>query len=73
MRTPLLWIFAIAGTLAAQQVVAPTPEQPGKDGGQDLGNYNVTNSFETGYRFAEIGGDLGKYRSDVNFRDGIRQ
>jgi hypothetical protein len=72
MRTQFLWIFAMAGMLGAQQVVAPTSEQPGPDAGQDVGNYNVTNSFETGYRFAEIGGDLGKYRSDVNFRNGIR-
>jgi hypothetical protein len=72
MRTLPIGILAIAGTLAAQQVVAPTPEQPGPDAGQDVGNYNVTNSFETGYRFAEIGGDLGKYRSDVNFRNGLR-
>ncbi|HLK46499.1 MAG TPA: hypothetical protein VKT49_00110 [Bryobacteraceae bacterium] len=72
MRTRLIWILTMAGTLAAQQVVAPTPEQPGPAGGQDVGNYNVTDSFETGYRFAEIGGDLGKYRSDVNFRNGIR-
>ena len=72
MRKRLLWIFTMAGALAAQQAVAPTPEQPGPAGGQDVGNYNVTDSFETGYRFAEIGGDLGKYRSDVNFRNGIR-
>src|SRR5689334_6026659 len=72
MRIRLFLILAMAGTLVAQQPVAPTPEQPGPAGGQDAGNYNVTNSFETGYRFAEIGGDLGKYRSDVNFRNGIR-
>lgn len=72
MRKRLLPILAMAGALSAQQVVAPTPEQAGPSGGQDTGNYNVTNSFETGYRFAEIGGDLGKYRSDVNFGNGIR-
>src|SRR5579871_2370117 len=72
MRTRFFWILIVAGTLAAQQVVAPTPEQAGTDGGQDVGNYNVTNSFETGYRFAEVGGDFGKYRSDVNFGNGIR-
>ena len=72
MRIRLFLILAMAGTLVAQQPVAPTAEQPGPAGGQDAGNYNITNSFETGYRFAEIGGDLGKYRSDVNFRNGIR-
>jgi len=68
----LFSILAMAGALAAQQVVAPTPEQPGPAGGQNVGEYNVTNSFEAGYRLAEIGGDDGKYRSDVNFGNGIR-
>jgi len=72
MRKQFLSILALAGALSAQQVVAPTPEQAGASGGEDVGNYNVTNSFETGYRFAEIGGDVGKYRSDVNFGNGIR-
>ncbi len=61
-----------ATTLYAQQVVAPTPETVGSPRGQDAGGYNITNSFETGYRFALIDGDLGKYRSDVNYRNGIR-
>ena len=72
MRMRFFWILAVTGTLWAQQVVAPTPEQAGPAAGQEVGNYNVTNSFETGYRFAEIGGDLGKYRSDVNYRNGFR-
>src|SRR5579883_46762 len=72
MQRRLVVILTMAGGLAAQQVVAPTPEQPGSPGGQNVGDYNVTNSFETGYRFAEIGGDLGKYRADVNYRNGIR-
>jgi len=72
MRKLLFLILTMAGMLTAQQPVVPTPDQPGTPGGEDVGNYNVTNSFETGYRFAEIGGDLGKYRSDVNYRNGIR-
>lgn len=72
MRNLFFSILTLTTTLAAQQPVAPTPEQAGPASGQDLGNYNVTDSFETGYRFAEIGGDLGKYRSDVNYRNGIR-
>src|SRR6516162_3010059 len=58
--------------LAAQPVVAPTPESVGEARGVNMGDYNITNSFETGYRFAEVRGDLGKYRSDVNYGDGIR-
>lgn len=71
MAMRFCWILA-AGALYAQQVVAPTPEQVGAVRGQDVGDYNITNSFETGYRFAEVDGDIGKYRSDVNYGNGIR-
>ena len=72
MAKRFFWILTVAAALSAQQVVAPTPEPAGPPEGVDSGDYNITNSFETGYRFAEIGGDLGKYRSDVNYRNGIR-
>ncbi|HTT60712.1 MAG TPA: hypothetical protein VMG35_02685, partial [Bryobacteraceae bacterium] len=62
----------VTGTLYAQQVVAPTPEPVGPPRGEDVGNYNVTQSFETGYRFALTDGDVAKYRADVNYGDGIR-
>src|SRR6516162_3402023 len=70
-------LLAVAGGLslqpmAAQPVVAPTPESVGVARGVNMGNYNITNSFETGYRFAEVSGDLDKYRADVNYGDGIR-
>ena len=70
MRRLILFVIPLA--LAAQQTVAPTPSQVGSPRGTNLDDYNVTNSWETGYRFAEIGGDLGKYRSDVNYRNGLR-
>src|SRR6516225_2915770 len=60
------------GRMAAQPVVAPTTESVGAARGVNMGDYNITNSFETGYRFAEVSGDLGKYRSDVNYGNGIR-
>jgi hypothetical protein len=60
----LVLLAAIASALAAQSV--------GSARGQDFGGYNVVNSFETGYRFSSIDGDLGKYRSDVNLRNGVR-
>jgi hypothetical protein len=68
------WLLAVcAGTvLLAQQTVAPSPERVGTMRGGNLGNYNVHQSFETGYRFASIDGNRGKYRSDVNFLNGIR-
>src|SRR5437764_572305 len=57
----------------AQQTVAPaTEEAVGLVRGENKGNYNIVQSWELGYRYATIGGDLGKYRSDVNYRDGVR-
>lgn len=67
-----LSILAVLTPLAAQQTVAPTPGAVGKTRGQDVEGYNVVQSFETGYRFSSVGGDLGSYRSDVNLRNGIR-
>ncbi len=34
--------------------------------------YNVVDSFETGYRFATVGGNRQQYRSEVNYGNGIR-
>ena len=39
---------------SAQQVVAPTPDQVGPPRGENTGDYNITQSFETGYRFSPI-------------------
>src|SRR5664279_2825400 len=66
MKTRFWIFFAAIGALSAQQVAAPTPETVGTPRGENHGSYNVTNSFETGYRFSLVGGDLGEYRSDVN-------
>src|ERR1700759_4026903 len=65
-------LFALAGAACAQQVVAPTTDPVGPPRGEDVGNYNVMQSFETGYRFSLVGGDIGMYRSDVNYGNGIR-
>jgi len=58
--------------LLAQQTVAPSPEAIGLEKGSNVSGYNIRQSFETGYRFADINGNLGKYRSDVNFLKGVR-
>lgn len=59
--------------LAAQQPVAPTPETVGNPvRGEDHGGYNVVQSWELGYRFSEVGGNKGEYRSDVNYGNGVR-
>lgn len=65
-------ILAALGSLQAQQVIVPTPEQVGSPRGETWGNYNVMQSYEFGYRFATVGGDVGEYRSDVNYGNGIR-
>jgi hypothetical protein len=59
-------------TVTAQQVVAPTPGPNARVRGEDVDGYNIVNSFELGYRWRTVGGNLGKYRSDVNFGNGVR-
>src|ERR1035438_8394727 len=65
------WIL-LAHAALAQQVVTPTPDQAGPPRGENTGDYNVMESFETGYRFAVVDGSVGTYRSDVNYGNGIR-
>src|ERR1700736_6563515 len=74
MRLFLLFaaFYTAHGALEAQQVAAPTAEPVGPARGENTGNYNITQSFEIGYRWSLVGGDLGEYRSDVNYRNGIR-
>lgn len=69
-----LAIFALfALSLKAQEPIAPTPDRVGNPvRGEDRGNYNVVQSWELGYRFSEVGGNEGEYRSDVNYGNGIR-
>jgi hypothetical protein len=65
-------LIAACGALYAQQPVAPTTEQVGSPRGEDKGAYNITNSVEFGYRWRLVGGNLGEYRSDVNYGNGLR-
>jgi hypothetical protein len=71
-----LTIPAVALSLFAAglsgQVIAPTPDPVGPTRGDDWKDYNVVNSFETGYRFLSLSGNQNKYRSDENFGSGIR-
>jgi hypothetical protein len=67
------WItVAFAFSLHAQEIVAPTQAPVGSVRGDTVGNYNVTNSFELGYRWVQVGGDVGMYRSVDNYRNGVR-
>lgn len=74
MKILTRWFFPVLwpGLIAAQETVAPTPETTGPARGREVGSYNVVQSFEAGYRFHALGGNRGKYRSDVNFGNGVR-
>jgi hypothetical protein len=71
MRTQYIFLILTVAALA-QPTVAPTNEPVGSTRGENRGSYNILNSFETGYRFRSVGGDIGKYNSDVNFQSGLR-
>jgi hypothetical protein len=72
MLTRYCLILGVCGALQAQQVVAPTPDQVGSPRGENSGDYNITQSFETGYRWNQVFGNGGEYRSDANYGNGIR-
>ena len=71
MNRTILFVLLVAAGFA-QQPVAPSPDTVGRSRGEDRGEYNVVHSFETGYRFHSVGGNHTRYRSDVNFGNGIR-
>jgi hypothetical protein len=56
----------------AQPTIAPTQEPVGTPRGDNVSNYNIVNSFETGYRFRTFGGSFDQYRSTVNYGNGVR-
>ena len=72
MRNTLCIVCFLLARTAVAQVVTPTPEQAGSPRGENKGDYNVMESFETGYRFATVAGNDGTYRADVNYGNGIR-
>ena len=65
-------LFLIAGAAAAQVPVAPSPDPAGERTGENVSNYNIVDSFETGYRYSAVGGNDSQYRSSVNYGNGIR-
>jgi len=65
-------LLAAGGLLLAQQTVAPSTEPVARPRGEDRNGYNVQHSFETGYRFRGVGGNVPQYQSDVNFSSGAR-
>src|SRR5271154_690355 len=71
MRAAVL-LLLIASAASAQPPVAPSPDLAGERSGENVANYNIIESFETGYRFSTVGGSFEQYQSSINFGDGIR-
>jgi len=71
MKTFLI-IFVSAAAMAQPPVAPTTDVQVGNPRGDNAENYNITQTFELGYRFSSIGGDTGMYRATVNYMDGVR-
>lgn len=59
-----------SATAQPQAVLTPTPDRSQEI--ERRGGYTVSNTFETGYRFASIGGNRDVYDSSVNFGNGVR-
>ena len=70
MRRHYLASLLLCPFAVAQQPVTYSAEVPASS--RELGRYTVSNSFEFGYRFANVGGDHDLYRASVNFGDGLR-
>jgi len=58
----VLVLFVLTAVASAQPVVAPTSERVGAPRGTNVSEYNIVDSFETGYRFHSVDGNVGKYR-----------
>lgn len=77
----LLVLASVASVTRAQQP-SPSPipkkspeaktENSAVDAGEDAGDYTIISSIEVGYRGRSVGGDLNKYRSDLNYKAGPR-
>ncbi|HEX4164321.1 MAG TPA: hypothetical protein VHZ55_02515 [Bryobacteraceae bacterium] len=74
MRTTRLTAAFLLSLLCcdAQETAAPTPDSVGSTRGENWTDYNIVDSFETGYRFLSLSGNQAKYRSDENFGSGVR-
>ena len=77
----LVLVFSAAGIHAqqsAQPSSSPAAKSPSTNAtdltaaGDDLGIYNVVSSLELGVRGLSVSGSDNKYRSDLNYRPGVR-
>lgn len=66
-------LLAIAFLIAVTSVWAQSPApSPSSSSTGEVGDYNITASFEFGYRYVGVNGDRDKYNSDLNYRKGLR-
>ncbi len=72
MRRALCLLACLLPAASAQRTVAPTAEAVGRARGEDFKNYNLVQSYELGVRSYSVGGNEDKYRSDVNYGNGLR-
>jgi hypothetical protein len=77
-KAPVLSVMAIlaAYPVFGQPVLTPSPDRSGATPlsapTTEMGPYNVSNSFEAGYRFTKTGGDAALFRSVENYGNGFR-
>ncbi|MDX6289493.1 MAG: hypothetical protein QOH42_1292, partial [Blastocatellia bacterium] len=76
---PMLVLMLLVGVVNAQtptpapkKIDTKKPSPASTETGEDAGNYMIISSIELGYRGIRVGGDLNKYRSDLNYKAGPR-
>ncbi|HEX5876628.1 MAG TPA: hypothetical protein VFY60_18420 [Pyrinomonadaceae bacterium] len=73
----LALVLSVAATAEAQQPsttpsASPSPNATNVAAEDRLGSYNVTSSLELGVRGLSLDGNENKYRSDLNYGNGVR-
>ncbi|MGB7208511.1 MAG: hypothetical protein WBD27_07620 [Pyrinomonadaceae bacterium] len=71
------YLFLFAGSLMIACMAISTRAQtpvpsPSPSSATNVGNYDITSSFEMGVRGLDVNGDHEKFRSDLNYRAGVR-
>lgn len=75
-RKPFIALWAILVTLLVtltSSAQSPTPSPtPAPAADLMIGGYKIISSTEFGYRWRSLDGSVSKYRSDLNYRQGLR-
>ena len=66
----LIAVLLLSAAAVDAQQPAPSPSPTAFD--DNLGNYNVVSSLEVGVRGLSVSGNDNKYRSDLNYSNGVR-